>query len=84
VPADVKSAGLPVAGRGALLYPGALLESGDVARQPLDPTARDLAGIVATALRTPEASGVLMPPEPLYLRRPDAREPGVRKRVLPS
>lgn len=84
VPADVKSAGLPVAGRGAMLYPGALLEAGDVAREPLDPAAGDLAGIVATALRTPEASGVLMPPEPLYLRRPDVREPGVRKRVLPS
>jgi tRNA threonylcarbamoyladenosine biosynthesis protein TsaB len=84
VPADVKSAGLPVAGRGAMLYPGALLEAGDDAREPLDPTAGDLAGIVATALRTPEASGVLMPPDPLYLRRPDVREPGVRKRVLPS
>ena len=83
-PADVKSAGLPVAGRGAMLYPGALLEAGDAARPPLDPTAADLAGIVAAALRTPEASGVLMPPEPLYLRRPDAREPGARKRVLPS
>ena len=83
-PVDVKGAGLPVAGRGALLYPGALLESGDAPRPPLDPMAGDLAGIVATALRTPEASGVLMPPEPLYLRRPDAREPGARKRVLPS
>jgi tRNA threonylcarbamoyladenosine biosynthesis protein TsaB len=83
-PADVKSAGLPVAGRGALLYPGALLESGEAARPPLDPAAADLAAIVAAALRTPEASGVLLPPEPLYLRRPDAREPGARKRVLPS
>jgi tRNA threonylcarbamoyladenosine biosynthesis protein TsaB len=67
-----------------MLYPGALLEAGDAARPPLDPAAGDLATIVATALRTPEASGVLMPPEPLYLRRPDAREPGARKRVLPS
>jgi hypothetical protein len=24
---------------------------------------------------------VLLPPEPLYLRRPDAREPGAPKRV---
>jgi tRNA threonylcarbamoyladenosine biosynthesis protein TsaB len=83
-PADVKSAGLPVSGRGAVLYPDALLESGDAAREPLDPSAGDLAGIVATALRMPEASGVLLPPDPLYLRRPDARAPGVRKRVLPS
>jgi tRNA threonylcarbamoyl adenosine modification protein YeaZ len=83
-PADVKSAGLPVAGRGAALYPDALLEAGDTAREPLDPSAGDLAGIVATALRSPEASGVLLPPDPLYLRRPDAREPGARKRVTPS
>ena len=83
-PADVKSAGLPVAGRGAVLYPDGLLEAGDVAREPLDPSAGDLAAIVAAALRTPEASGVLLPPDPLYLRRPDAREPGARKRVLPS
>jgi tRNA threonylcarbamoyl adenosine modification protein YeaZ len=83
-PADVKSAGLPVAGRGAVLYPDGLLEAGDLAREPLDPSAGDLAAIVATALRTPEASGVLLPPDPLYLRRPDAREPGARKRVLPS
>jgi tRNA threonylcarbamoyladenosine biosynthesis protein TsaB len=83
-PADVKSAGLPVAGRGGVLYPDGLLEAGDVAREPLDPSAGDLATIVAAALRTPEASGVLLPPDPLYLRRPDAREPGARKRVLPS
>jgi tRNA threonylcarbamoyladenosine biosynthesis protein TsaB len=82
-PADVKSAGLPVVGRGALLYPDALLETGDTVREPLDPSAGDLAAVVATALRTPEASGVLLPPEPLYLRRPDAREPGARKRVTP-
>jgi tRNA threonylcarbamoyladenosine biosynthesis protein TsaB len=33
-----------------------------------------------------EAGGVmgLLPLEPLYLRRPDAREPGARKSVLPS
>jgi tRNA threonylcarbamoyladenosine biosynthesis protein TsaB len=82
-PADVKSAGLPVAGRGGLLYPGALLETGDAARLPLDPAAGDLAAIVAAAVASPEASGVLLPPDPLYLRRPDAREPGGRKRVLP-
>jgi hypothetical protein len=27
------------------------------------------------------ANEVLLPPEPLYLRRPDAREPGTPKRV---
>lgn len=82
-PADVKSAGLPVAGRGAVLHPDALLEAGEVAREPLDPDAADLAEIVALACATPEASGVLLPPDPLYLRRPDARVPGARKRVLP-
>jgi hypothetical protein len=29
------------------------------------------------------AGGELLPPEPLYLRRPDARVPGPPKRVTP-
>ena len=36
-------------------------------------------GAVAAATRRP----VLLPAEPLYLRRPDAREPGAPKRVTP-
>ncbi|MEZ5117303.1 MAG: tRNA (adenosine(37)-N6)-threonylcarbamoyltransferase complex dimerization subunit type 1 TsaB [Candidatus Nanopelagicales bacterium] len=36
------------------------------------------------ALGAPQPGRVLLPPVPLYLRRPDAVEPGARKQVLPS
>jgi hypothetical protein len=42
---------------------------------PADPDAGVLAGLVA------DGSCELLPLEPLYLRRPDAVEPGGRKRV---
>ena len=62
---------LPVAGRGAVLYP----DSFPNAVAPENPTAADLARLVATgAART-------LPPEPLYLRRPDAATPRARKPV---
>ena len=70
------AAGLAVAGTGGLLYPGAF---GEVIG-PAYPDAATLCGIV-----TGRPAGVaLLPPEPLYLRRPDAREPGPPKRVTPS
>ncbi len=61
----------PVAGRGALLYPDAFPHP----IEPENPSADDLARLVAA--RTVE----LLPPEPLYLRRPDAAMPGRPKRV---
>jgi tRNA threonylcarbamoyl adenosine modification protein YeaZ len=69
-------AGLPVAGEGALLYPE--LDAEPI--EPRYPAAARLAALVAQriAAGTPAA-----PPQPLYLRRPDAREPGRRKRVTP-
>lgn len=69
IPAD----GLPVAGRGALLYPEILGQPA----LPLDPDAGDLAAlaVVGEPYRTQ--------PQPLYLRRPDAQIPGARKRVRP-
>jgi tRNA threonylcarbamoyl adenosine modification protein YeaZ len=69
-------AGLPVAGEGALLYPGLAAEP----IAPRYPAAAQLAELAAEriAAGTPAA-----PPEPLYLRRPDAREPGRPKRVTP-
>jgi tRNA threonylcarbamoyladenosine biosynthesis protein TsaB len=70
-PADIATTGL-VVGRGALLYP----ESFPHATGPDDPTAGDLALLVAAHRVT------LLPPEPLYLRRPDVAEPGARKSVL--
>jgi tRNA threonylcarbamoyl adenosine modification protein YeaZ len=74
--ADLEAGGLPVAGEGALLYP----ELGAEPIGPRYPDAADLAAISARRI----ASGVPpAPAEPLYLRRPDAREPGQRKRVTP-
>jgi tRNA threonylcarbamoyladenosine biosynthesis protein TsaB len=70
---------LPVVGRGAVLYPEHLGE----ALGPLEADAGDLAAVAVLGL-TGELPAVLLPPEPLYLRRPDATEPGSRKRVLPA
>jgi len=47
---------------------------------PAYPDARTLCGLVAR----PAGQVPLLDPEPLYLRRPDAREPGPPKRVTPS
>jgi len=78
------AAELPAAGNGAQLYPRAF---GEVTG-PAYPDARTLCAIVAGQLAAP--GGALSPAvpllaaEPLYLRRPDAREPGPPKRVTPS
>ncbi|MGW5364323.1 tRNA (adenosine(37)-N6)-threonylcarbamoyltransferase complex dimerization subunit type 1 TsaB [Actinopolymorpha pittospori] len=70
-PADVATADA-VVGRGALLYPDAFPKSVG----PENPSAADLATLAASGAVS------LLPPEPLYLRRPDAIEPGARKSVL--
>ena len=62
---------LPVAGNGGTIYPEAFGEQ----LAPAYPDARVLCEIAVRG--GPE----LLPPEPLYLRRPDAREPGAPKRV---
>jgi tRNA threonylcarbamoyl adenosine modification protein YeaZ len=72
-PADLP-AGMPVAGAGATLYP----ELAQRAAEPQYPSAATLAELAAARLAAGEPP---TPPEPLYLRRPDAREPGPRKRV---
>jgi len=66
----------PVAGEGPALYPGL----GACAIPPRYPDAVQLAEIAAERLAdgSPPES-----PEPLYLRRPDARIPGKPKRVTP-
>lgn len=61
----------PTVGAGAELYADAFPGH----RAPLHPSAADLAGWVARGLPTTT-------PDPLYLRRPDAAEPGARKPVL--
>ena len=84
-PAAVPDRDLPAAGEGALLYPS-FLPNG---RGPSYPAAATLCRVVSAALTARGAAGdagaapdeVLRPPEPLYLRRPDAREPGAPKRV---
>jgi tRNA threonylcarbamoyl adenosine modification protein YeaZ len=69
-----RSASCPVAGQGPVLYPEL---SGDPI-PPCYPEAAFLAEIAAARL----AEGLpVPPPEPLYLRRPDARVPGKPKRV---
>jgi tRNA threonylcarbamoyladenosine biosynthesis protein TsaB len=65
-PDDVAT-GWPVVGPGAELYPHAFPHG----RAPLLPSAGWLARVVATTLAE---GGTPLPPEPLYLRRPDAAE----------
>jgi tRNA threonylcarbamoyladenosine biosynthesis protein TsaB len=80
------AAGLPVAGNGAQLYPEAF---GPVIG-PAHPDARTLCAVVSAGLARRPSPAVPVPAvpllaaEPLYLRRPDAREPGPPKRVTPS
>ncbi|WP_329250776.1 tRNA (adenosine(37)-N6)-threonylcarbamoyltransferase complex dimerization subunit type 1 TsaB [Actinoallomurus sp. NBC_01490] len=77
-PADAAVPGLPALGEGALLYPEVL--KGET---PALPSAAAIAELVVSRLSGGEGPD-LLPPEPLYLRKPDAREPGPRKRVTPG
>jgi tRNA threonylcarbamoyladenosine biosynthesis protein TsaB len=73
-PADVAGrlpSGLPVVGRGGRLYADVL----PTVDGPDDPDAVVLAELVA------DGAVSELDAEPLYLRRPDVREPGQRKRV---
>ena len=89
VPSDVATGGLPVVGRGAALYPEVLGSPSPGAPLDVDAAALATLAVRALAVRGPAvrgpaegSDGVLLPPEPLYLRRPAAVEPGARKRVL--
>jgi tRNA A37 threonylcarbamoyladenosine modification protein TsaB len=62
----------PVAGRGATMYPDAFPRP----VSPEYPSAADLARLVLGG------AAVELPPEPLYLRRPDAVASAARKPVL--
>ena len=68
---EVLATELPVAGQGALLYPAAFPHTVPVGF----PDAGVLCRLVA------EARVEVLPPDPLYLRRPDAVAPGQPKRV---
>jgi tRNA threonylcarbamoyl adenosine modification protein YeaZ len=72
-PAEVAWSG-PTFGEGGVLYPDSFPD----ARTPIHPAPGDLAGIVEAAVA---AGRPTLDPVPLYLRRPDAVEPGERKKV---
>lgn len=76
-PTEVAAAhpGLAVVGEGALAYPDLL----GATVGPTYPSAAAMAEVVLVALA---AGRALLPPTPLYLRRPDVAEPAERKRVL--
>ncbi|MFJ2245810.1 MULTISPECIES: tRNA (adenosine(37)-N6)-threonylcarbamoyltransferase complex dimerization subunit type 1 TsaB [unclassified Streptomyces] len=78
-PADIAGelAGLPVVGAGAVLYPEAFPD----AREPEHVSAGALAALAAERLAAGEE---LLPPQPLYLRRPDAQVPKNYKVVTPK
>jgi tRNA threonylcarbamoyl adenosine modification protein YeaZ len=78
-PALIPVSGLPAAGEGPMLYPEMLPDG----LGPAFPAAATLCRIAVAALATNDADKRLLPPEPLYLRRPDVREPGAPKRVTP-
>jgi tRNA threonylcarbamoyl adenosine modification protein YeaZ len=77
-PAEAAEAALPAIGEGALLYADTL-----AGQEPALPSAAALADLVITRLNGGDGPA-LVPPVPLYLRKPDAREPGPRKRVTPA
>jgi tRNA threonylcarbamoyl adenosine modification protein YeaZ len=76
-PAAIPVSGLPAAGEGPMLYPELLPDS----LGPAFPAAVTLCRITVAALAAGDPGKLLLPPEPLYLRRPDVREPGAPKRV---
>jgi tRNA threonylcarbamoyl adenosine modification protein YeaZ len=78
-PAEIAEqvAGLPAVGAGALLYPEVFPD----ARGPEHQSAAALAALAAEKLAAGEE---LLPPRPLYLRRPDAQVPKNYKVVTPQ
>jgi tRNA threonylcarbamoyl adenosine modification protein YeaZ len=78
-PALIPVSMLRAAGEGPMLYPEVLPDG----LGPAFPAAATLCRIAIAALAAGDPDNKLLPPEPLYLRRPDAREPGAPKRVTP-
>ena len=75
--------GYPLAGAGAWLHADAIRAAAPAAEfiEPRLPDAAVLAALAAERIAGGVPPG---PAEPLYLRRPDAREPGRPKRVTPA
>lgn len=76
-PGTLPVEGLVVLGRGALLYPEHL--GTPPSGLPLDPPAAWVAALARDTLAG--AGPQSLPAEPMYLRRPDAREPGAPEPV---
>lgn len=83
-PADIAEqvAGVPAVGQGALLYPDVFTD----ARAPEHQSAGALAALAVRRLAdgTPFENADGTPPQPLYLRRPDAQVPKNYKVVTPQ
>ncbi|MFF2650963.1 tRNA (adenosine(37)-N6)-threonylcarbamoyltransferase complex dimerization subunit type 1 TsaB [Streptomyces sp. NPDC058045] len=77
-PAEIAEqvAGMPAVGSGAELYP-------EVFRDIRPPALADAAALAAFAVERLAAGEELLPPRPLYLRRPDAQVPKNYKVVTP-
>ncbi|PDP89271.1 tRNA (adenosine(37)-N6)-threonylcarbamoyltransferase complex dimerization subunit type 1 TsaB [Glycomyces fuscus] len=76
-PAEVDTGGLALVGDGARMYAD-VLGAGSAAADPLHPDAAAMAELALLRLGRGEE---LPAPNPLYLRRPDAVEPGAPKKV---
>lgn len=70
-------AGLPAVGAGAELYAASFASV-------TDPQHVDAAALAELAVERLKDGGELLPPEPLYLRRPDAKVPANYKPVTPG
>ena len=68
------AASCPVAGEGPVLYP-------ELSTDPIPPRYPEAAHLAEIAAASLAEGRPISPPEPLYLRRPDARVPGKPKRV---
>jgi tRNA threonylcarbamoyl adenosine modification protein YeaZ len=77
VPSELPD-GFAMAGEGPRLHPQ--LAAGGTVIEPVYPGAAELARLAAEHFAAGRPAN---PAEPLYLRRPDAREPGRPKRVTP-
>jgi len=67
----------PVAGQGPELYP-------ELAGRAIPPSYPDAGQLAVLAAQRLAQGAPAAPPEPMYLRRPDARVPGKPKRVTPA
>lgn len=84
-PAEIDTGGLPLVGDGARMYAEVLgaarTDAGEPDTEALEPLLPDAAAVAELALLRLHRGESLPEPTPLYLRRPDAVEPGAPKKV---